>query len=209
MTKYHKIPGPFRREEAKPHRIIEGAWTSPELEYLADTEWVFTEKVDGTNIRVVWDGHRVTFGGRTDNAQIPAKLVDALNDLFGGDVNEQVFEQVFGETPVVLYGEGYGAGIQSGGKYRNDQSFVLFDVLVGEWWLRRLDVEDVAAKFSLDVVPEVLTGTLRQAIAMVRTGVLSEWGDFEAEGLVGRPAVELFDRKGSRIIVKVKRADFR
>ncbi|KKL53664.1 hypothetical protein LCGC14_2273140, partial [marine sediment metagenome] len=49
--------------------------------------------------------------------------------------------------PITLYGEGYGARIQKGGgDYRKggDVSFRLFDVLIGETWLRRVDVEDVA-----------------------------------------------------------------
>jgi hypothetical protein len=210
VTTYQKIPGPFRREDTKPHRIIDGAWTSEELAFLSEVDWTWTEKVDGTNIRIIWDGHRVTYGGRTDNAQIPAKLVTALDELFKGEAVEQVFELTWGESPAVLYGEGYGAGIQKGGgNYRQTQGFVLFDVKVGDWWLKRPDVEDVARNFDLDVVPVVFIGSLREAIDYVKVGFDSTWGDFSAEGLVGRPFVDLFDRRGHRIIVKVKTADFR
>jgi len=34
--------------------------------------WQFTEKIDGTNIRIIWNDGKLTFGGRSDNAQIPA-----------------------------------------------------------------------------------------------------------------------------------------
>lgn len=27
-----------------------------EFDYLKDNTWIFTEKVDGTNIRIMWDG---------------------------------------------------------------------------------------------------------------------------------------------------------
>jgi len=37
----------------------------------------------------------------------------------------------------------------------------------------------------------------------------SVWGDFQAEGIVARPGVELFDRAGRRIITKLKCRDFR
>lgn len=208
MIEYHKIYSPFRRETEGPNRnrVIYWAWTMPELQYLADQDWVFTEKVDGTNIRVGWDGHKVEFGGRTNNAQIPAKLVAALRDLFP----EELFEQAFGAEPVTLFGEGYGAGIQKGGgNYRQDQGFVLFDVRIGEWWLRREDVEDVAGKLGIDVVPIVARCSLRTAInAMADGAVFSTWGQFLAEGMVGTPAVPLFTRSGDRIIVKVKHADF-
>ena len=80
---YTKIPNIFKREEHGNNKLIEGDYSTPELEYLANVPWVWTEKVDGTNIRVVWDGHSVSFGGRTDKAQIPAHLVNKLNELFG------------------------------------------------------------------------------------------------------------------------------
>ncbi len=120
-----------------------------------------------------------------------------------------MFEQAFGETEVTLYGEGHGAGIQKGGgNYSATPEFVLFDVLIGGFWLLRVDVEDVAQKLGLRVVPLVLTGTLHDAIKTVRSGLTSGWGNFPAEGLVGVPAAGLLDRAGRRLMVKVKRADF-
>jgi len=206
---YHKIPGLYKREEQRPFNIIEGVYREPELELLKDIEWTFTEKIDGTNIRIIWDGHNVVFGGRTDNAQIPSHLVTKLNGLFMGTRMEQVFEQVFGESKAILFGEGYGAKIQKGGgNYSQSQEFVLFDVKVGEWYLKREDVEDVASKFSLKVVPIVLTGKLWQGVELVRVGLKSQWGDFTAEGLVAKPTTDLMNRKGERIITKIKHRDF-
>lgn len=207
---YHKIPGLYKREEQKPFRLIEGVYREPEMELLKDIEWVFTEKVDGTNIRVIWDGHNVVFGGRTENAQIPSHLVTKLNELFMGTRMEQVFEQVFGESPAILFGEGYGAKIQKGGgNYSQTQQFVLFDVKAGDFYLRREDVEDVASKFSLDVVPIVHRGTLQEGVDLVKDGLKSSWGDFVAEGLVAKPAVDLFNRNGERILTKIKAEDFK
>jgi hypothetical protein len=206
---YQKIPGLFKREEQRPFRLIEGVFREPELEMLKDIQWSFTEKVDGTNIRIIWDGHNVVFGGRTDNAQIPSHLVTKLNALFMGTRVEQVFEQIFGETNAILFGEGYGTKIQKGGgNYSDTQEFVLFDVKVGGWYLRRSDVEDVAAKFGISAVPIVATGTLAEGVAMVKAGLKSQWGDFMAEGLVAKPVVDLFNRKGERIITKIKHEDF-
>ena len=34
------------------------------------------------------------------------------------------------------------------------------------------------------------------------------WGDFIAEGIVARPKVTLFTRKGERLITKIKHRDF-
>jgi len=204
---YQKIPSPFKRHVTGPDRnkIIWDDWTSPELKYLQNVPWNWTEKVDGTNIRLVWDGHKVVYGGRTDSAQLPAKLVAALDQL----VPEELFEQKFDGTPVILYGEGYGAGIQKGGMYRLDQSFVLFDVRIGDFWLRRVDVEAVGHEMGLDVVPRVHTGSILEAISLVRYGFTSTWNhDVNAEGLVGTTPDGLLGRDGKRLIVKVKHKDF-
>lgn len=208
MTEYHKIQSLFKRDMASKRKtLIEGAWTLPEFEYLADNTWTFTEKVDGTNIRVAADANgAVTFGGRTDNAQIPAPLVVRLNERFlplAATLAEKFADGM------VLYGEGYGAKIQKGGgNYRTDQDFVLFDVRVGPWWLQRADVEDVARTLGLDVVPVIGEGTLSDAVALCKDGIRSTWGDFEAEGIVARPKTELATRSGHRIITKVKCRDF-
>lgn len=45
-------------------------------------EWDVYEKVDGTNIRVMFDGEKVKFGGRTNAAQIPCHLLEVLQELF-------------------------------------------------------------------------------------------------------------------------------
>lgn len=207
MTEYHKIQSLFKRDMVSKRRtLIEGAWTLPEFEYLAGNVWTFTEKVDGTNIRVEANAGVVTFGGRTDNAQIPAPLVGRLNERFlplAATLAEKF------EDGVVLYGEGYGAKIQKGGgNYRADQDFVLFDVRVGPWWLQRADVEAVAQALGLDVVPVIGEGTLADAVALCKSGLRSTWGDFEAEGIVARPKTELATRSGHRIITKVKCRDF-
>ena len=113
---YHKIETLFERDMEGDKKLIEGKFRHPLIEFLQNCEWIFTEKVDGTNIRIIWDGHKVKFGGRTNNAVLPKDLLARLEELFGGEINEQIFEQAFGQKEVYLHGEGYGAGIQSGGK---------------------------------------------------------------------------------------------
>lgn len=106
MVEYHKIETLFERDE-KTKKLIEGNYRNEAVRFLEHNMWDFTEKIDGTNIRILWDGHKVTFAGRTDKAQIPAELSNRLFELFGGEINEQLFEQKFGETEVMLCGEGY------------------------------------------------------------------------------------------------------
>ena len=215
MKEYHKIQTIFKRDPKNMMKtLINNAFSLPEFEYLQNNEWIFTEKVDGTNIRVMFDGKVITFGGKTDNAQIPNQLVNKLNEMFLPLLS--TFEEIFkpdpkGELPqVCLHGEGYGAKIQKGGgNYRQDQSFVLFDVKIDEWWLMRNDIEDIASKLSLDVVPIIGKGTLIDMVNLAKEGFKSQWGDFQAEGIVARTAVELKQRNGRRLITKIKHKDFR
>ena len=207
MKEYHKIQTVYLRDpETKFKTLLEGRFALPEFEYLQNNEWIFTEKVDGTNIRIMFDGKEINFGGKTDNAQIPSFLVNKLNDLFRPLENK--FAEMFPDG-ACLYGEGYGAKIQKGGgNYRQDQDFVLFDVKVGDWWLQRTDVEDIAGKLGVDVVPIIGKGTLHEMIERTKIGFNSQWGEFTAEGIVARPETELKTRTGGRIITKIKHKDF-
>lgn len=207
MKEYHKIETLFERDETT-KKLIHNKFRDSTVEFLKDNIWQFTEKVDVTNIRIFWDGHRVSFGGRTDNAQIPAHLINRLNDLFGGETNEQMFEQKFGETPVELFGEGYGYKIQTNG-YRDDVDFILFDVMIGENFQPRESVEDIAKYFGCDIVPIVAEGTLQDGIDYVlnhRESTIAKNGAL-LEGVVARPKMELRNRAGKRVIVKIKYRD--
>ena len=210
MEKYHKIQTVFKRDMANKGKILEGKYSLPEFEYLKDNKWVFTEKVDGTNIRIDWRrGEGRIFGGRTDNAQIPAPLIQKLEEIFPLEVLDSAIKTEDADF-LTLYGEGYGARIQKGGGNYNSNGvdFVLFDVLVGGWWLKREDVEMIAESLDVDIVPIRGSGTLQSGIFLVRNGLNSEWGNFPAEGLVMKPEVELKTRAGNRIITKIKHKDF-
>ena len=211
MKEYHKIETLFERDMTTKKLII-GNYRNPTVEFLKDAVWQFTEKIDGTNIRVHWDGHNVSFAGRTDKAQIPNHLWARLEEVFGGEVNEEMFEQVFGEKEVTLYGEGYGHKIQTNG-YIDGVDFILFDVFVGDIPLERENVVNIAETFGIAVVPLLFEGTLQEGIDYVRQHKKTciRDGDLGAymEGLVARPKVEVRDRLGNRVIVKIKYNDFK
>ena len=210
MKEYHKIETIFKRDMNGNKKLIEGKFRNPAIEQLKNINWEFTEKVDGTNIRIIWDGHNVSFKGRTDNAQLPTPLYEKLNMLFKGLENEEIFEQLFGEKQVILYGEGYGGKIQNGGAYKKEQSFILFDILVENNWLERENIKEIAKAFNIDIVPIVFNGTIKEAIDYVKNNpksIISE-EEKEMEGLVGRTPVPLFDKFGNRMIIKIKYRDF-
>ena len=211
MNEYTKIETIFERDMEGSKKLIEGKFRNETVEFLKDNQWICTEKIDGTNIGIVWDGHKVSYQGRTERAQIPAHLMNKLIEMFGGETNEELFEQKFGETQVVLFGEGYGAKIQKGGgNYRSDVSFILFDVYLPEQnlWLKRDALEDIAKTFGIDIVPIVLTGTLQEAVNFVKQKPKSTIGVADMEGFVCKPTVDMLDRMGRRVIVKVKVRDF-
>ena len=220
MTEYIKIPNIFKRETFGKNKLLYGEYSSEELKYLSRCEWTWTEKVDGTNVRVLWDGYRVSFMGRTDRAQLPKDLEAKLTELFGGTDKEELFEQTFGQKPVILFGEGYGGKIQGVGPQYGAVDFILFDVMVGkqigvdlyfdrDMYLMRESVEGIADVFGLKVVPIVGRGTLEQGIEYVKTHPMSTLGDLPMEGIVARPAVEMRNRGGDRVICKIKWRDFK
>ena len=209
MKTYHKIQTVFKRDpETNFKTLLIGEYALPEFKYLENNTWMFTEKVDGMNIRIISNpGGGVEFRGKTDRAQMPPGLLDRLIKLFPW------YGKLFEQFPdgACLYGEGYGAKIQKGGgNYSLTPRFVLFDVKVGDWWLERSNVDEIAESLDIDIVPIIGSGTLRDMVDICQNGgFASTWGNFQTEGIVARPAVELFNRNNSRIITKLKCKDFK
>ena len=200
MQEYHKIETIFERDE-KTKKLIMGKFRNPTVEFLKDIIWDGSEKVDGTNIRVQWDGHQVNYGGRTDKAQIPQNLLTKLDGYFGGMENEEIFEQRFGE--------GYGEKIQTNG-YIDGVDFIVFDVMINGNYQPRETVEEIAAVFGCEVAPILISGTLNELVSFVMSNTKSSVSKVGGtiEGIVAKPHIELQDRTGHRLIVKIKRHDF-
>lgn len=212
MQKYTKIETIYKRDVGGTKHLIEGEFRNKLVEYLKDSKWYGTEKIDGTNIGIVWDGHRVTFQGRTERAELPKHLIEKLHTLFSGVETEELFEQLFGEKQVILFGEGFGAKIQSGGSYiSNDCDFILFDVYMvdSDTWLTRESIESIATTFNIRVVPVVFEGTLDEAVAYVKSHPKSTIGVADMEGIVCKPLVDCYDRNHDRLIIKIKWEDFK
>lgn len=205
MSEYHKIETLYERDP-QTFKVRPGHLKNRTYSLLKSWDW--TEKVDGTNIRCIWTDGKLTFGGRSDNAQIPADLVTWLY----ANVTASKMQEVFPDVGAIVYGEGYGAGIQKGGgDYSQIKKLIVFDVLVDEkWWLNDEGMRDVASRLGLEAVPSFGEMTLDDATEFVRTGFKSRCAVRErnAEGLVGRPLETLFDKKGARLIVKLKTKDF-
>ncbi|MEA3445621.1 MAG: RNA ligase family protein, partial [Bacteroidota bacterium] len=86
-----------------------------------------------------------------------------------------------------------------------------FDCRIENWWLQRESIEDIAKQLEIGIVPIIGRGTLLEAVEYCKAGyksTIAENKNYDAEGLVLKPKVELFNRKGERVISKIKYKDF-
>ena len=204
MTEYHKIQSVFKRDpQTNNKRFLMWKYSLPEFAYLAHSQWIGTEKVDGTNVRLYKDGGVY---GKTNNAQLHTGLTAHLYKVSEILVNSGLPDST------VLYGEGYGAKIQSGGHYiPNGQSFVLFDVMINGNWQPHETVIDIANELGIQYCPVIGGWTLVEWVDLISKGWYKDsflHPGARNEGVVLRPGVELKNRVGDRVITKLKFKDF-
>ena len=249
---YPKLNNVRKRSQDGIHMTKE--YTTLWLEMFANAEfdWILSEKIDGTNLRIIFDEYGgVHFRGRTDKAELHKDLLAHLRETFAEkdengefynsavSIHEHKFDYKDGELTVnleravphlkakekfsdlkscILFGEGFGAGIQKGGgNYSPTKSFILFDIWRdngsdrGQWYEWHT-VRDIAGDIEIPMVQsysDYCTAiTLHQIEDWVATGMDSHFGNFTAEGVVVRPKWNLFDSRGSRIMLKVKVCDY-
>jgi hypothetical protein len=246
-TEYHKIETLFDRDER--FKVIEGKYRLPE--FWAIAEWEVSEKVDGTNIRVIYTpihevtghiglatmrkvvGHKVVFKGRKEKSQIPAHLLEYLQKTFTLTKFQKAFPDLPPTSMVVVYGEGYGEKIQDIGHHYTGKGvkFRAFDVFIedhenpyGGWWLESENVKDVASKLGIETVPIFGgTWTTDQIVNWIKNGLETDHAfsvvqmedndnikqDIDVEGIIAKSKPMLFNRKGKRVMFKLKLRDFR
>jgi len=212
---YPKIETLYKRDTRGV--VIEGDYRNPLFPVVK--YWQVTEKIDGTNIRVeLTENGEVNLYGRKENSQIPQPLVNYLTKTFTKEKMQQLW-LTDEKYPILLFGEGYGKGIQKVGElYRSDVSFRLFDVVIFYHnriiWLDWEDVEKFAQKLEINTVPFLGEKTLGETMLMVKYGFCSTVAkedigktDVPAEGIVARSP--FYDKNGNRVIFKLKTKDFR
>ena len=207
FPKYPKIQSLYKRDMTKKHKpLIESDYTRDEYRVLKNAVWESYEKIDGTNIRIHWDGEGFLVGGRTYAAKLHPILVDKIYNL----LDAEKFKEKFDDTPVTIYGEGYGNNIQKVGPlYSSEYNFIMFDILIGNFWLTYETMKDLGEFFNIDVVPRIMTTVgFDSAIDLCKEGFKSSIGNAPAEGVIIKPALGLKDRAGKRIISKIKCSDY-
>jgi ATP-dependent RNA circularization protein (DNA/RNA ligase family) len=191
--------------------FIVGDYAEPEFGSIK--HWRVDEKIDGTNVRIFYDQGKVTFGGRTKEAQLPVNLFAYLQANFGDWNLCKVFPTQENEAypNVILFGEGYGPKIQlAGNSYRDDVGFILFDVWVGGWWLKRENVKEIANQLNIPMVPDLGIMTEEEIIEFVKSKPLSRCSEYPQtmEGVVCRSEPLMLFRNGKPLMWKLKTKEF-
>ena len=205
---YPKMQSLWKRDIDNDGVIVEGSYSKDEFRNIA--YWRVTEKIDGMNIRIIYNAENksLEFRGRTDKAILPVELLDYLKTHFTLSKFQKVFEG--NHTQVILFGEGYGGKIQHGGNYRKDVSFILFDVWISGWWLKPVDVEKIAIQLGIDYIPILGIYTIAEIINMVKLNLSSDLAikDIVMEGVVARSFPLVLFRKGNPVMFKLKVKDY-
>lgn len=218
---YSKINTLYKRYEdgLLKHCIIIGEFSDPETELLKDLKWKWYEKIDGTNmsfcLRKNENDYDFEIHGKTPDANTPKFILEKMQTILTKERMIKYFSKD-GELPkddIEIFGEGYGMKIQKGGNYIKDGvDFIVFDIRIGNWWLKQEDVDKIATDLGLKRVPYIGEMTIGEAEEYVKTGFkskIAENKDYDAEGLVGHAPMDLRKRNGERILVKIKTCDYR
>lgn len=186
--------------------------------------WHLTEKIDGTNIRVIVNKAGVEVRGRTDNAQVSGDLVQTLRSLF---IHQEVMDYFKAGKPgeladdwcVTFYGEGYGPGIKGSEPmaYRpKGKHFRCFDICYGEKQWADFNTWKVTCEdLEIDMAPILGTARLPMSFESAENMMIgaghsrvahneNATGDIlRLEGVVARPSYPLFDVYGNRMVWKL------
>lgn len=226
MHEYGKTENVFTRNPDT-HKLNVGELRVPEFDQIKT--WLVTEKIDGTNMRVllryVSDDNEGTVSievrGRSDRANTPHDLKDWItNTLHENTAGLFAYiESLTGNDPnigVCFYGEGYGPGIQQGGGYAPRKEMRIFDVTTtdletgGVWWRPWSEVERAAEFCGIKTVPLLERAeTLDSIVENIEGGFHSQLSSsVQAEGVVCRTDPYLFTWDHKRVMFKAKVKDF-
>ena len=208
---YHKIYSPWERTDVKSKTVNTEVFSDEYVEMLQNINWIRTEKVDGMNVNLYYDGNHIQFLGHTDKTQFDKEVKDFLDSLITPE-REQILEQIFGEKEVFICGELIGPKIQNNLYNLKEYRFYVFDVFcktTDTYWDFKY-VKDIAEKLGFYLVPYLLVGTLGETknwCISIPAPCSSISENIEIEGIVIKPEHELKKANGERIIYKVKICD--
>ena len=176
---------------------------------------IYTAKIHGTNARYVWTQDRMWCGSRTQWKMKPGTTMN-----YGGDdleARNNAWWLALEQNPwietwckanpgVVLYGEVYGPGVQSGFSYGKDKGqfgFAVFDILENKEWTPNLTFSSKKYE-GLQFVPVLYKGKhdpMLLAELSEKDETFNKAGHVR-EGIVIKLQTERFDPEIKRIALK-------
>lgn len=211
---FPKIQSPYKRNETG---VFIPEFSLQIFSYLLDNIWLIYEKIDGFNVRVIWDGENVHFNGKSDNTAFTVNQLSYLNSIF----KPSLFAQF---DPCVIYGELVGPKC-NGNLYKlQGQEFILFDCYrlsnvtayhqSTAGWQDTDFLNELCTLFKIRRSPCIAVMTLRHCTKQFYNGTLSEdyktstmFIDKPSEGFILRPECELSTSRNERVITKLKFRD--
>lgn len=126
-------------------------------------------------------------------------------------INRAFTSDKYRDLYITIHGEGIGYNIQSnslqlpGGAF----DFLVFDIHINAWWLQWSEVCDICSKLGLKTVPNFGFMTINEAEEVVAEGfeTHTEYNG-NAEGIVLVGVEGILDRRGRRLITKLKTRDY-
>lgn len=195
--------------------FIVGDYSNPEFGNIK--KWRIDEKIDGMNIRILFmqvSGQRAipSIMGRTAVSQIPPNLLNYLQTLATWEIFDKIFRDPKSNSfEVCLFGEGYGSNIQATGKnYRKDPGFILFDILVDNWWFEKGEVEKISYLMGVPTAPNIGIMTEGEILEFVKSKPMSLCSNTSQvmEGIIARSEPLMLFRNRNPIMWKLKCKEF-
>lgn len=218
--------------DVETRKLIPGEYKRPDFQQIKS--WVVTEKIDGTNMRLLYAPETGEFEvrGRSDRANIPGDLRQRMlalceektwaatfRDFLAphGDPNRSGHERTEWGT-VTVFGEGYGPGIQQGGYYGPIKDFAMFDVMY-HWpdghdsWCQPSTTKWLSGELGIPHAPVLSNRCTTEAVFDIVAGWLMSIVALEngtvhpAEGVIARTDPYLYNERGQRVMFKLKGDD--
>lgn len=222
---YPKINSLYKREGwnfaktgQKPNgkKLLIGDYACPQFESIS--RWSMSEKVDGTNVVITYIhepakhiAYTINYSGRTASSILPKELLEHLKNELPAQVVRRAFPHLY---YIILFGEGYGRGIQKGDYYAPCKRFILFDAVVDGRWLDRDELrmvrQNINLSFELDMGNIWTKEDIFDFVKSKPTSRLAQLnGNLDAtmEGIVARSHPLMYFPDGSPIMFKLKVKD--
>jgi RNA ligase (TIGR02306 family) len=170
---------------------------------------VATEKLHGANCRVgvvrgpLWLAGSKTLRRKDPGSEEAAKANRYWYPLTLPPVRRLLLAMLEGHEQVILFGEVYGKGIQNYQYGERGIAFRAFDLMVDGRYMDYAIFNALCVHYDVEMVPLAYLGPYSiEKMAELSSGPSLVGGEDGREGVVVRPAVERFNDKIGRVVLK-------